>query len=240
MFIGVGSVTNALAIVAGGLIGMIAGRFLKERFQETILKIVGFAVITMAIGSTMARMLVIDVDNATLDTQGVIMMSVSLALGALIGEILNLHVLFERFGKFLRDKSGNEKDSRFIDAFVTATLTVCVGAMAIMGSIQEGLSGDASILFSKAVLDFIIILIMASSMGKGCIFSSIPVLILQGSVTILASFIAPVMTEEAISNLSLVGNVLIMCVGVNIVWPKTIRVANVLPAIVIAVAFAFI
>lgn len=239
MFMGIGSVANALAIVAGGLIGMIAGRFLKERFQETILTIVGFGVMVMALGSTMAQMLVVDVEKASLDTQGAIMMIVSLAIGALIGEAINLDALFERFGAFLKEKTGSQGDAKFIDAFVTASLTVCVGAMAIMGAIQEGIEGDPNTLFSKAVIDLIIILIMASSMGKGAIFSAIPVLIWQGSITFLAGFLAPVMTEAAVSNLSLVGNVLIMCVGVNIVWPKTIRVANVLPAIVIAVVFAF-
>src|SRR5699024_7105514 len=103
-----------------------------------------------------------------------------------------------------------------INAFVTSSLTVCVGAMAILGSIQDGISGNHETLFAKALLDLLIIMMMAASLGKGCVFSALPVLVFQGLITILARFIAPVMTETAISNLSMVGNVLILCVGVNL------------------------
>ena len=112
--------------------------------------------------------------------------------------------------------------------------------MAVIGAIEEGINADASILISKAIIDLIIILVMASSMGKGCMFASVPVLIWQGGITLLSKLIAPIMTDVAVSNLSLVGNVLILCVGVNIIWPKTIRVANVLPAIIIAVVWALV
>jgi hypothetical protein len=112
--------------------------------------------------------------------------------------------------------------------------------MAIIGAIQDGISGSHDILYAKAILDLIIIIMMTASLGKGCIFSAIPVAILQGTITLLARVIAPVMTDAAVSNITLVGNVLILCVGVNLIWPKTIRVANVLPAIVVAVIFAFL
>jgi hypothetical protein len=244
--IGLGTIVNAAAIVAGGLGGLIFRQFLKERYQETITKAIGFACIVMALGSTLSQMLVVNISGAgetlqgSLDTQGTMMMIISLAVGALVGEMINLDHWFERFGEWLRDKSGNQDDSKFIDAFVTASLTVCIGAMAIIGAIQDGISGNHDILYAKAILDLIIIIMMTASMGKGCIFSAIPVAILQGTITLLARVIAPVMTDAAVSNLTLVGNVLILCVGVNLIWPKTIRVANVLPAIVVAVAFAFL
>lgn len=246
LFTGAGTVINALAVAIGGIIGMLVGGFLKERYRETIIKIIGFGTITMAIGGVVSKMLVLNIENtengfvSSFDTQGTIMMIVSLGLGALIGEIINIDKWFEDFGGFLKEKTGSQKDNRFIDAFVTASLTVCVGAMAIMGSITEGINGDPSILISKSVIDFIFIITLAASMGKGCIFASIPILIIQGLTTLLATVIAPAMTTAAINNLSLVGNVLIMCVGVNIVWPKTIRVANLLPCIVVAVVFAFV
>ena len=110
--------------------------------------------------------------------------------------------------------------------------------MAIIGSIQDGISGDHATLFAKSVLDMIIITMMTASLGKGCIFSAIPVALFQGAVTLLANEAAPLMTEAALSNISLVGNVLILCVGVNLIRPQTIRVASVLPAVVIAAAFA--
>ena len=135
-------------------------------------------------------------------------------------------------------RTGSQGDRQFIDAFVSASLTVCVGAMAIIGSIQDGISGSHDTLFAKAVLDMIIILMMTASLGKGCIFSAIPVAVFQGAVTLLAREAAPLFTEAALSNISLVGNVLIFCVGVNLVWPRTVRIANILPSIVIAAAFA--
>lgn len=235
--IGLGTIVNAAAIVAGGLAGLLSRRFLKERYQETILKAMGFAIIVMALSSTLSQMFVIKISE--LEVQGTMMMILSLALGALLGEYINLDHWFERFGTWLRDKTGNQSDSQFIDAFVSASLTVCVGAMAVLGSIQDGISGSHDTLYAKAILDLIIIMMMTASLGKGCIFSAIPVAILQGSITLLARGAAPLMTDAAIRNLALVGNVLILCVGVNLIWPKTIRVANVLPAIVIAVLFAF-
>ena len=163
-----------------------------------------------------------------------------LALGALLGELLNLEDRFERFGEWLKVKSGNGSEKRFVEGFVTASLTVCIGAMAIVGAIEDGIFGDYSILATKAVLDLIIILVMTCSMGKGCAFSAIPVAALQGGVTLLARLIRPLMTDVALANLSLIGSILIFCVGLNLVWGKRIRVANLLPAVVLAVAFAFV
>lgn len=242
--IGLGTIVNVLAIIAGGLAGLVSKRFLKERYQETILKVMGFAIIVMALGSTLSQMFVVNISvegdrwSGSLDVQGTMMMIISLAVGALLGEFINLDHWFEQFGAWLRDKTGNQEDGCFIDAFVSASLTICVGAMAIIGAMQDGISGSPDTLYAKAILDLIIIMMMTSSLGKGCIFSAIPVAVLQGTITLLAKEAAPVMTEAAVGNLALVGNVLILCVGVNLIWPKTIRVANVLPAIVIAVIFA--
>lgn len=244
--IGLGTIVNAAAIIAGGLAGLVSRQFLKERFQETITKAIGFAVMVMAIGSTMSQMLVVEISQSedkivgSLNTQGTILMILSLAVGALVGEWIDLDGWFEKFGAWLRDKTGNQGDSHFIDAFVTASLTVCVGAMAIIGALQDGLSGNHDTLYAKAILDLIIIMIMTASLGKGCIFSAIPVAVLQGSITLLASVVSPVMTDTAVSNIGLVGNVLILCVGVNLIWPKTIRVANVLPAVVVAFLLSFV
>lgn len=241
---GLGTIVNALAILVGGLGGLISRKFLKDRYQETITKAMAFAIIVMALGSTLSQMFVVKISetsdelSGSLDTQGAMMLIISLAGGALFGELLNLERWFERFGKWLRDKTGSQEDSRFIDAFVSASLTVCVGAMAIIGAIQDGISGNHDTLFAKAILDFIIITMMTASLGKGCIFSVIPVVLFQGIITVLARQAVPVMTDMALSNIALVGNVLILCVGVNLIWPKTIRVANILPALVIAVLFA--
>ena len=164
----------------------------------------------------------------------------SIAAGALIGEILDIEGAMERFGRWLKMKTKSEKDSNFINAFVTASLTVCIGAMAVVGAINDGIAGDYSILATKAILDFIIIFIMTASMGKGCIFSALPVAAFQGSITALARVLQPLMTEKAMSNLSLTGSILIFCVGINLVWGKKVKVANLLPSLIIAVAWAFV
>ena len=157
-----------------------------------------------------------------------------------VWEVLNIEKRFEQFGEWLKIKTGNAKNKRFVEAFVTASLTVCIGAMAVVGSIQDGIYGDYSILATKAVLDLIIILVMTCSMGTGCIFSAIPVAVFEGLLTVLARLLSPVMTEAALFNLSLIGSILIFCVGLNLVWGKKISVANMLPSLVIAVILAFI
>ena len=235
---GLGTIINTAAIVAGGAGGALFGRFLKENVQDTLTKVCGVSTLFIAITGALEQMLT--VENGAIVSHGAMLVIGCLTIGAVIGELLNLEGAFESFGEWLKLKTGNARDKRFVDAFVTASLTVCIGAMAIVGSIEDGISGDYSILATKAVLDFIIIMVMSCSMGRGAIFSAIPVAILQGSITVLAGLLRPVMTVGALANLSMVGNVLIFCVGINLVWGKKVRVANLLPAIVIAVIAAFL
>ena len=235
---GLGTVINTAAIVAGGMGGALFGKFLKENVQDTLTKVCGVSTLFIAITGALEQMLTIE--NGAIVSGGAMLVIGCLTIGAVMGELLNLEGAFERFGEWLKQKTGNAKDKRFVDAFVTASLTVCIGAMAIVGSIEDGITGDYSILATKAVLDFIIIMVMSCSMGRGAVFSAIPVAVLQGSITALAGLVRPVMTEAALANLSMVGNVLIFCVGINLVWGKKVRVANLLPAIVIAVIAAFL
>lgn len=235
---GLGTIINTGAIVAGGLAGILFGRFLKENVQDTLSKCCGISTLMIGIAGALEKMLTLE--NGAISSGGSMLLVLCLTLGGVIGELLNLEGAFECFGRWLKEKTGNAKDKGFVNAFVTASLTVCIGAMAIVGSIQDGLTGDYSVLATKAVLDFIIIMVMSCSLGPGAVFSAIPVAILQGSVTALAGLVRPVMTEAALNNLSLVGSVLIFCVGINLLWGKKIRVANLLPAIVLAVAAAFL
>lgn len=235
---GIGTIINAAAIILGGAFGFLFGRFLKDRHQDSLSKTCGICVLFIGIAGALEGMLSVE-GNAIVSGKGLLIIG-CLAIGALIGEILNIEGGFERFGEWLKVKTGNAKDKRFVEGFVTASLTVCIGAMAIVGAIQDGIMGDPSILVTKAILDLIIIMVMTCSMGKGCIFSAIPVAILQGSVTVLSKLVEPLMTEAALANLSLVGSILIFCVGVNLVWGKKVRVANLLPAIVVAVVAAFL
>lgn len=235
---GLGTIINMTAILVGGLIGRLVGKAIPKRVQDMLYMVCGIATLFIGMGGCLEHMLV--VENGSISTQGTMMMLLSLTIGALIGEWIDLEKRLEQFGEWLKHKTGNAGDATFIDGFVTASLTVCIGAMAIVGAIQDGMEGDISILAAKSVLDFVIVCVMAASIGKGCIFSLIPVGILQGSVTALSVVLKPIMTEAALSNLSYVGSVLIFCVGVNLVWGKKVKVANLLPAVVIAVVWALV
>lgn len=236
--IGLGTVINTLAILAGGVLGALFGRFLSDSAQDTLTKVCGVSTLFIAISGALEGMLT--VENGAVVSGGAMLIIGCLAIGAVVGELLNIEGGFERFGEWLKVKTGNARDKGFVNAFVTASLTVCIGAMAIVGSIQDGITGDYSILATKAILDLIIIMVMSCSLGRGAVFSAIPVAVFQGSITALTGLVRPLMTEGALANLSLVGNVLIFCVGINLVWEKKIKVANLLPAIVVAVVAAFL
>lgn len=236
--IGLGTLINVAGILAGGLGGLLFGKRLTQRFQDTLMSANGICVLFIGISGCLSEMYKITASG--LEAGGTMMMIVCFALGALFGELLNLESRFEQFGEWLKRKTSSEGDTGFVGGFVTASLTVCIGAMAVVGSIQDGTLGDYSTLSAKAVLDLIIIMVMTASFGKGCIFSAIPVAIFQGAITLLATFIEPIMTPQALSNLSLTGNILIFCVGLNLVWGKKIEVANLLPTIVFAVIWAFL
>lgn len=233
-----GTIINVIAIILGGILGRLFGKLLSERYQDTLNKVCGVSVLFIGIAGALEGMLAIQENQVV--SQKAMMIVICMSLGAFIGELLNIEKQFERFGEWLKKKTGNSKEKLFVEGFVTASFTVCIGAMAIVGAIEDGIFGDYSILATKAVLDFIIIMVMTGTMGKGCVFSAIPVAILQGSVTLLANFIKPVMTDAALANLSMIGSILIFCVGLNLVWGKKIRVANLLPAVILAVIMAFL
>lgn len=235
---GLGTMINVAGILAGGILGLLFGARMGKRYQDTLMSAAALCVLFLGIGGCMEEMLKITADG--LSSGGSMMMIGCFAIGALIGEWLDIDHHMEQFGVWLREKTKSEGDTSFVDGFVNASLTVCIGAMAVVGSIKDGIFGDYSILAAKAVLDLIIVLIMTASMGKGCIFSAIPVGLFQGTITLLARLIEPFMTEQALSNMSLTGSMLIFCVGVNLIWGKKIKVANLLPTIFLSVAWSFI
>lgn len=235
--IGLGTIINSACIAMGGVSGLLFGKLLKERYQESLNMACGVSVLFIGIAGAMEGMLKIDGD--TLSSGQALRIVICLALGALVGEAVDVESRFERFGEWLKRKTGNAKDKDFVNGFVTASLTVCIGAMAIVGAIQDGISGDWSILATKAILDFVIIMVMTCSFGKGCMFSAIPVFLLEGAITLLAVLIKPLMTGDALKSLSLIGSILIFCVGLNLIWGKKVRVANLLPAILLAVVAGY-
>ena len=233
VFAGFGTVVNVIGIIVGGIIGLIGGRLLTKKLQTTLQMSCAVAVIFIGISGTLSKMLMIN-PNGSVEAVGTMMMIASLTIGGIIGEIIDIDGHMERFGIWLRSKSGNDGDTKFVDGFVTASLTVCIGAMAIIGAIEDSLLNNYTILYAKAVLDLIIILVMTASLGKGCIFSAVSVGLFQGSITLLAGFLQPLMDDTSLNNLSYIGNILIFCVGVNLMFGQKIRVANLLPSLVIA------
>ena len=230
---GLGTLINGLAVIAGGLLGLVFRRGLPQRFQDTLMQALGLSSIFIGISGSLEKML--QIQNGFVSVQGTLLAVLSLAAGALLGEWINLERRFEQLGLWLKKKTGSEKDSRFMQGFLTASLTICIGAMAIVGALQDGLSADPSLLITKAVLDCLIIMIFTSAFGKGAVFSVIPLVFFQGSITILAQFIAPLLTTQMLDNLSMIGSMLIFCVGINLMFNTKIRVANLLPALLIAI-----
>lgn len=235
--IGSGTIVNAGAIVAGGLLGLTVGSLISRRVQATLVS--GMAVGTMFIGAgaTFSKML-ISASGGSFETRGALMLVMSLAAGAVVGELVDIDGRFERFGEWLKRVSHNEKDKSFLDGFVTASLTFCIGAMAILGALEDGLRGDPSLLYLKSTMDGIFTIALTASLGKGVLFSAIPILFFEGAITLASSLLRPVMTPDVLDAISLVGGVLIFCVGWNILWnEKKIRIANLLPSLVVAIVW---
>lgn len=239
MFPGIGILANVLGIVGGGLLGLGCGRLISERFQKAIMMACAVAVIFLGLTGTVKEMLQIGADGGV-TLVGTNCMLASLIGGAVIGEAIDLEDRMERFGHWLQQKTGSGGDTRFVEGFVTASLTVCIGAMAVIGSINDRLLSDPSVLFAKTVIDAVIVMIMTSALGKGCIFSAISVGIFQGIIFLLAGFLEPIMTPAALKSLSAVGNILIFCVGTNLFGLPYVRIANLLPALVIAVVWVLV
>ncbi|WP_337471834.1 DUF554 domain-containing protein [Mitsuokella jalaludinii] len=233
MFPGIGILANVAGIVAGGMLGLGCGRLISERFQKTLMMACAVAVIFLGLTGAVKEMLALD--GGGLALVGTNCMLASLIGGALIGEAINIEDRMEKFGIWLRRKTGSSGDTRFVDGFVTTSLTVCIGAMGVVGSINDRLLGAPSVLFAKTVLDAVIVMIMTATLGKGCIFSALSVGIFQGAIFLAAGFLEPIMTPTALKSLSAVGDILIFCVGTNLFGLPHVRVANFLPALVIAV-----
>ena len=233
-----GTLINAACVLLGGALGFLFGKALKQRYQDIM--VAGCGLSTIFIGASGALKYMLVIADGALATSGEMMLVISMCLGALIGEVLNIEHHIERFGEWLRLRSHSERDPRFIEGFTSASFTLCIGAMAIIGPMNDALYHDYTMLVTKGILDAIIVMALTSSLGKGAVFSVIPLVLWQGLMTLLATLIGPLMTEAELANLSLVGSVLIFCVGINLVFGKKVKVANFLPALIVAVVWAMI
>lgn len=234
---GLGTVVNVLAILVGSGLGLLFRRGLKERFRDVMMQACGLA--TMFIGMAGAFEMIFSVEGGRLKSGATMLIVLSLVIGGLVGELINIERGLDRIGErlkkaVLRKDGGN---NRFVEGFVTASLVVCVGAMAICGPLEEGLTGNSRTLFIKAILDLVIVAVFASVYGIGAGFSALSVGVYQGLITLFAALIAPYLSQALITNLSGVGSVLIFGVGVNLLFPKKLRVGNLLPALLIPVGW---
>lgn len=234
---GLGTLINMLIIVVGGLIGLTARNYLKQQLLDTLMVAMSACIIFIGIAGAVQESLVFDGQKFALTN--LMMLVVTFIIGTVIGEFIDLDKKLEDFGAWLRVKTKNEGEGGFTQAFLTASFTVCIGAMAIIGSIKDA-TGDPSILIAKAMMDGIVVMIMTTTLGKGCIYSAIPVGIVQGLVTLLAIFISPWLTNQALSDISLTGSIMIFLIGVSLLTGKHFRIANMLPTLVVAALWAWL
>jgi len=233
--VGLGTVVNVAAVIAGGAIGTFIKRGLPDRFKNIVIQAIGLSVLIIGVSGTLQGMYKV-IDGGNIDRQYTMTMIFSLIIGGLVGEIFDIEGKLERIGNWFQSRFTKE-GGIFAQGFVTASFMFCVGAMAIVGSLEDGLAGNPSTLFAKSILDGVISIVLASTMGVGVAFSAIPVLVYQGSITLLAGLIKPWLTDAVISQMSLVGSILILGIGINILEIKTIKVGNLLPAIFVPLIY---
>jgi len=213
-----GTVINAVTVVTASLLGLLIGSRLSESMRNAIINVLGLAV--LLIGISMA-----------LETKNVLIPTLSLVAGTALGEILGIEDALQRFGERVERRLGR---GRFSEGFVAATLLYCVGPMAILGPIQEGLTGDISVLVTKSLLDGVASVALASALGVGVAFSSLSILVYQGFFSLLAAQLSSVVTESLIAEFTSTGGLLIMGIGINLLELRKLRVGNMLPALIFA------
>jgi hypothetical protein len=212
-----GTIVNAGAIIIGGIAGSIFKKGISERFSSIIISVLGL--FTLSIGMMFS-----------IDSQNIMVVIFSLVIGTIIGEWIDIEKKMNNLGNYVQDKL-NSKEGSFSEGFVTASLLFCVGTMSIMGPLQSGLMNDHRILLMKSILDGVMSVVFASTLGIGVSLSSLPLLVYQGSIALLASFVAPYLNEAVITEMTAVGGILLIGMGINLLEIKKIKVGNMLPAI---------
>jgi uncharacterized membrane protein YqgA involved in biofilm formation len=218
-----GTLVNVAAIIAGSLVGLIFKGRISEKYNKTIIQAISLGVILIGLKSAFK-------------CNDFILIIISLALGSLLGELCKIEHRLENAGAWLENKF-SKKGGSFATGFVTTSLLYCVGAMAIVGSLESGLTGNHSTLFAKSTLDGIGSVIFSSTMGIGVLFSSVSVLLYQGTITLAAVYVKPFLVPEVISQMSSVGGLLIVAIGINMLGENKIKVGNMLPAVFIPLIY---
>lgn len=225
-----GTLVNTAAVLVGGLIGLLIKKGVKESLAEACMKALGAATTVIGLSGALSAMFKLSVDGV-LSADGGLLLIISLAGGTIIGELLKLHDRLESLSDTLEAKL---KMSGFSKGFVSASLLFCAGAMTIVGSFNDGLYGDSSVLFLKSAIDGVAAIFMASALGVGVAFSAIFVLVYQGLLTLCAGFLAPVITPDMMNAVSIAGYTIVMCIGLNMTEATKIKVINMVFALPIA------
>ena len=221
-----GTIVNTISIIIGSLIGLLFKGRLPEKYSQTIMHVIGLAVILIGI-------------KTALQADAILIVIISLAIGSFVGELLRIEDRLEQIGRWIGKRLA--KDSEGISkGFVSASLLYCVGAMAIIGSMESGLTGNHQTLFAKSILDGIGSVLFASTLGVGVIFSAVSVFCYQGLLTLTASSIKPFLLPEVVSQMSAVGGLLIFAIGIGLLEIKKIKIGNMLPAIFIPLIYHFV
>jgi len=217
-----GVLVNAAAVIVGSLLGLLSKQGIPHRLTEAIM--IGLGLCTVYIGIT-----------GTLKGENALILIFSIVIGTIIGTWLDIDKQVNAFGDWIGKRFKTSGNSVSIaEGFVTGSLLFCIGAMAIVGSLNAGLSGDNEMLFTKSVLDFISSIVLAASLGIGVLFSAAIILVYQGSIVLLAQFLKPILTDATIAEITCAGSLIILALGLNIVGITKIKVANYLPAILVA------
>ncbi|HEY8444716.1 MAG TPA: DUF554 domain-containing protein [Bacilli bacterium] len=230
----IANVVNFLSIILGGSLGLILKKIIKKDMCDAILKVIGIVVMVFGIVGLLTSVITIDGNNIKSNYE--LLLLISLTVGTLIGELLKIDNRLNQFGKFIEQKFNK---SHFAIGFINATLIFCVGAMAIIGSVNAGL-GDPKIIYLKAIIDGITAIILASTLGFGVLFSSIFVLLYQGSITVIVITLGDIFDHEFINTFSMVGYALVLCIGLNFLRQEKLKIANMLPSLAIVILYNII
>jgi len=232
-----GTIVNVATVILGSLIGMLLKRGLPERFKEIIFS--GIGLVTLVIGLLNALAVADPLPTKDDVPRHLIIVIFSILIGGIAGEALSIEKWLDRFGESLK-KRVKGAGERFTEGLVVAFLIYCVGPLTILGSLNEGIQGDASLLYIKSTLDGFMSIALASTFGIGVLFSFVPLFIFQGGITLAGAFMGHVFSEVLVSQLTAVGGVLILGLGINILGIRQMKVANLLPALVVVVVLTLI
>ena len=235
---GIGTIVNTLAVVVCGIIGLFLKKGISEKMQTALTKSIGVAVMFIGISGTLQQMF--SVEDSKIRSDGTIMLIISLLVGTFLGTLIDIERRLESMGEKLKKFAKSGDNSRFVEGFVTNTLVICVGAMAIVGSLNDGLHHDPTMLYAKSILDGVLAVVFASTMGVGAVFAALPMFIYQGGITLLSSLISSYLTDAMISNLSLVGSALILVIGMNMALNAKIKTGNMLPALIVPIVWTLV